>query len=122
MNASDKGSFGAHGDRPRDHVDNFHGNRVVYVHWEKHLSFCAAMAFPLPPPMPFAALVGELLPQFYGMHPDFAKIDWTKATWTLDGKAFTPALDRSLEENGVGHKSLLRFQTPGLDGWNHSAS
>ena len=122
MNASDSGSFGAHGDRARDHVDNFHGNRLVYIHWEKHLSFCAAMAFPLPPSMPFAALVGELCPQFYGMHPDFAKIDWEKATWKLDGKAFSPALDRSLEENGVGHKSLLQFHTPGLDGWKHSAS
>jgi phenol hydroxylase P4 protein len=116
------GTYGKHGDKPRDHVDNFHGNRVVYLHWEQHLSFCAAMAFPLPPPMPFAALVGELLPQFYGMHPDFAKIDWAKATWTLDGKPFTPALDKSLEENGIGHKSLLRFQTPGLDGYQHTAS
>ena len=34
----------------------------------------------------------------------------------------TPAMDRSLEENGVRHKSLLRFETPGLDGFNHSAS
>lgn len=102
---------------PRDRVENFHGNQVVYLHWEKHLSFCAPMAFPLPPPMPFGALVGELIPKFYGMHPDFAKVDWTKAKWTLDGQPFTPALDKSLAENGVGHKSVLRFVTPGLDGF-----
>ena len=38
----------------RDVEKNFHGNRVVYVHWEEHLSFCSAIAFPLPPAMPFA--------------------------------------------------------------------
>ena len=40
-----------------DAPEKFHGNIVVYVHWEQHLSFCAALAFPLPPAMPFGALV-----------------------------------------------------------------
>jgi phenol/toluene 2-monooxygenase (NADH) P5/A5 len=54
-----------------DARENFGPNQLVYLHWEKHLMFCAALAFPLPPEMPFAALVGELIPQFYGPHPDF---------------------------------------------------
>ena len=106
----------------RDRVENFHGNQVVYVHWEEHLMFCAALAFPLPPGMPFGALVAEVLPTYYGMHPDFAKIDWTAVRWTVDGKPLTPAMDKSLAENGVGHKSCLRFWTPGLDGYKHSRS
>ena len=73
-----------------DAVENFHGNQLVYLHWEKHLSFCAALAFPLPPQMPFGAIVGELLPEFYGPHPDFEKIDWSQVTWELDGEPFTP--------------------------------
>ena len=32
----------------RDRVENFHGNWVTYLHWEDHLSFCAALAFPFP--------------------------------------------------------------------------
>lgn len=106
----------------RDRLENFHGNQVVYLHWQKHLSFAAAMAFPLPPGMPFAALTGELIPKFYGMHPDFASIDWSRTEWLLDGKPFVPDPAKSLADNGVGHKSLIQFRTPGLDGFQGSAS
>jgi phenol/toluene 2-monooxygenase (NADH) P4/A4 len=105
-----------------DRVENFGGNQVVYIQWQKHLSFCAAMAFPLPPAMPFGALVGELMPQFYSMHPDWKIIDWAAVQWTLDGEAFTPDLGKSLADNHVGHKSLIGFTTPGLDGFSHSSS
>ena len=33
-----------------DAVENFHGNQVVYLHWEQHLMFCAALAAPVPQP------------------------------------------------------------------------
>ncbi|HVI52850.1 MAG TPA: phenol hydroxylase subunit P4 [Candidatus Sulfotelmatobacter sp.] len=106
----------------RDRVENFHGNQVVYVHWEDHLMFCAALAFPLPPDMPFADLINQILPTYYGMHPDFARISWPAVRWSLDGKPLAPALDKSLKQNGVGHKSCLRFWTPGLNGVKHSRS
>ncbi len=106
----------------RDRLENFHGNQVVYVHWEDHLMFCAALAFPLPPGMPFGALVKEILPTYYGMHPDFAKIDWSKVRWMIDGIETSPRLEASLQDNGVGHKSIIRFWTPGLDGYKHSRS
>lgn len=106
----------------RDREENFHGNQVVYIHWEDHLSFCAALAFPLPKDMPFAALTGEIIPGHYRAHPDCAAIDWERVEWTLDGEAFTPDPAATLAENGIGHKSLLRFTTPGLDGWRHSRS
>lgn len=72
--------------------------------------------------MPFGAIVSELLAKFYGMHPDYAKIDWAKVVWTLDGTPFTPAFDQGLAAQGIGHKSVIRFTTPGLDGFRHSAS
>jgi phenol hydroxylase P4 protein len=100
----------------RDSVDHFHGNQLVYVNWEKHLSFCAPLAFPLPPAMPFGALISEVIGQFYGLHPDWAKIDWSKASWMLDGKNVTLDPKKSLAENGIGHKSVLRLTTPGLSG------
>jgi phenol hydroxylase P4 protein len=99
-----------------DAVGNFHGNQVVYIGWDEHMMFPFAAAFPLPPAMPFAALVSELLPSVYSVHPDFAKIEWERTEWSLDGERFTPDMDKSLAENGVGHKSLIRFASPGLNG------
>ncbi len=101
---------------PRDGVENFHGNQLVAVGWDHHLMIDAPMAFPLPAGMPFAALVGEVIPVAYSPHPEWEKIDWEAVTWTLDGEAFVPNMEASLEENGIGHKSVIRFVTPGLDG------
>jgi phenol hydroxylase P4 protein len=106
----------------RDKVENFHGNNVVYLHWENHNMFCSALAFPLPPDMPFGALLQEVIPEYYGMHPDFAQIDWDKVRWSVDGKDFTPDPGKSLADHGVHHKSLIRFWTPGLDGYHGSST
>jgi phenol hydroxylase P4 protein len=101
---------------PRDTRASFHGNILVYVHWEEHLTFCAALAFPLPPGMPFGALVSEVITPNYAFHPDAEKIDWTQVIWDIDGKKVTPDFSASLEANGIDHKSLIRFWTPGLHG------
>ncbi len=99
-----------------DRVENFHGNQLVYVGWDEHMMFPFAGVFPLPPAMPFGALVNELLPSVYGVHPDFGRIDWANVQWQLDGEPFVPDMARSLCENGIGHKSLLRLATRGLNG------
>lgn len=95
---------------------NFHGNILVFVHWEEHLSFCSAIAFPLPPAMPFSAFVSEVIAPHYAAHPDAEKIDWSKVVWSIDGEKKAPDLNASLEANGLHHKSLVRFWTPGLSG------
>ena len=104
----------------RDAVENFHGNQVVYIAWDKHLMFPCASAFPLPPQMPFSAIIQEIIPSVFSAHPDFAEINWAKVEWLLDGESFTPDLEKSLAENGVTHKSLLRLITPSLNGINNS--
>jgi phenol hydroxylase P4 protein len=106
----------------RDAEQNFHGNHVIYVHWEQHLSFCSAIAFPLPPAMPFAAFVEEVIKPHYAAHPDAAHVDWSKVVWMIDGEKTAPDFSKSLAENGIQHKSLVRFWTPGLDGYKSSAS
>ncbi len=106
----------------RDAEKNFHGNRVVYVHWEEHLSYCAALAFPLPPDMPFAAFLEAIVKGHYNGHPDFDKIDWDRVEWTIDGVKVKPDLSKSLADHGVGHKSLIRFWTPGLGGYKNAAA
>lgn len=106
----------------RDRRENFHGNIIVYLHWREHLSFCAAMAFPLPPDMPFGVMVEEVLKPHFSPHPDFEAIDWQAVEWTIDGQTRTPDMAASLADNGLGHKSLIQFRTPGLHGWKNSAA
>ena len=72
----------------RDAVENFHGNQLVYIGWDGHMMFPCAEAYPLPPQMPFGALVKEVVPTAFSVHPDFANINWDKVEWLLDGKSF----------------------------------
>lgn len=95
----------------RDRVENFHGAQLVYVHWEEHLNFCAAITLPLPAETPFSALTEEILPSLYQADPDWAGVDLSAARWMLDGKGWSPDPGRSIGEQSVGHKSLIRFWT-----------
>ncbi len=107
---------------PRDPVENFHGNIMVAIGWDRHLMIDAPMAFPLPPGMPFGAFVSEVMPAAYAPHPEWSQINWEEVQWMLDGEPFQPDFEASLEDNGIGHKSLIRFVTPGLNGIGGSGS
>lgn len=112
---------------PADSLDKFHGAQLIYVGWDQHLLFCAPFCFPLPPAMPFGALVEQVLPGAFGYHPEFKQIDWHQVQWlrsngTAAGEPFTPDFGKSLAENGLGHKDAIRFRTPGLSGIQGSAS
>jgi len=63
-----------------------------------------------------------VLPGVYGYHPDFAQIDWAKAEWFKSGKPWQPDVEKSLAENGLKHKDVIRFRTPGLTGIKGSCS
>ena len=107
----------------KDRVENFHGNQLVYFGWDRHAMVCAPIALPLPPSMPFRALVENVLPTTaFAAHPDWPRIDWKKALWQRSSEAFTPDWDKSLQDNGLGHKSLLRLRTPELSGIGGSHS
>ena len=114
-----------HGDYPShsaDELGNFHGNQLVYVGWDHHTSYCSAHCYPLPPEMPFGALTEEVLPSVLGRHPEFGQIDWNQVEWLLDGESFTPNPALSLADNKIGHKSLLRLRTPGLEGYRDTGN
>ena len=99
-----------------DVVENFHGKQLVHIAWDHHLMFCAPFAFPLPPDMPFGELFEGVIPGAFSQHPEFAAIDWDEAVWHLNGEPFEPQRDKSLIDQGIDHKSILRFATPGLNG------
>ncbi len=102
----------------KDSIDRFHGNQVVYVYWYGHVLVSSPRAFPLPPEMPFGAILSDIIPVTYKVEPDFEKLDFdkTEVIWEIDGKVVTPDFGKSLQENGVGHKSFIKFTTPSLTG------
>ncbi len=112
-----KTNFGEYPVGNKDAIENFHGNQLVYIAWDNHLAIGPANVFAFPPEMSFSTLTEEVIPNIIGAHPDFECVDWTTATWVLDGEPLSPNMGESLIENGVGHKSLLRFKTPGLNGY-----
>lgn len=95
---------------------------LLYIGWEDHLLFCAPFCLPLPPDTPFGALATAVLPGIYGYHPDFAQIDWSKAEWSKSGQPWQPDPAKSLAENGLQHKDVIRFRTPDLTGIQGSFS
>ena len=107
---------------PRDVVENFHGNQLVFIGWEDHLMFSSPFALPFPPTMRFGDIVEKVLPGAYGYHPDWARIDWSKVEWMKSGEPWVPHFNRTLAENGIGHKDAIRFRTPGLTGIKGSCS
>ncbi|OIQ98183.1 phenol 2-monooxygenase [mine drainage metagenome] len=106
---------------PKDSVGKFPAP-LLYIGWEDHLLFCAPHCLPLPPDMPFSVLTENVLPGVYSYHPDFAKIDWSKVEWFKSGQPFKPDASKSLADNGLGHKDVIRFRTPGLTGIHGSCS
>ena len=102
----------------KDKVENFHGNQLVFIYWHAHRVVCSPRAFPLPPEMPFGALLTDIIPISYNIEPDYEHLDFdkTEVIWEVDGKIITPDFSKSLKENGVGHKSFITFITPSLTG------
>lgn len=100
----------------RDTEDLFHGKRLIYLCWDHHLMYSAPFCVPLPPTLPFGALVRDVLPDLYGEHPEFEQIDWQRTQWFRSSQRFLPDFGKSLDHHGFEHKTLIRFRTPKLDG------
>lgn len=106
---------------PKDVRENFPAP-LLYIGWEDHLLFCAPFCLPLPPDMPFGVLPTVVLPGVFGWHPDFQKIDWGQVQWFKSGQPWQPDPAKSLADNGLAHKDVIRFRTPGLNGIKGSCS
>lgn len=101
----------------KDRVELFHGKQLLYIGWDRHTMVCSPIALPVPPELAFRTLVEQVLPTTaYAADPDWSRIDWSQVQWLRAGQPFTPDMAKSLAENGLGHKALLRLRTPGLAG------
>ena len=113
-------AIGAYAAQSLDRQENFNGLQLAYLCWERHLMFCAPFTLPLPPDMPFADFIENVVKPAIAPHPDAAKVDFSQASWRLDDAGFQPDPQLGLAANGIGHKSLLHLSTPGLDGLHGS--
>lgn len=98
----------------RDRVENFNGKQLVYASWDHHLLFAAPFLLYAAPQMSFRELVEGPLTALVQPDPDGAAIDWAQVEWLKSNQPWSPDFDRSLADNGVGHKDQIRFRTPGL--------
>lgn len=80
--------LGSYAPAQQDHEHLFYGNRLIYLCWDNHLMFAAPFCLPLPPTLPFGALVRDVLPDLYGDHPEFEQIDWQRTKWFNSKKRF----------------------------------
>lgn len=85
-----------------------YGNDIlVHLMWRGNPLFACAATFRLPPSMRWADFVAQTVEPWAAMDPRF---DVTRiGGWTLDGERLSPLPTATLDELGVGHKSLLAF-------------
>lgn len=115
-------TIGAYAFAPLDRQENFHGNQLLYVGWDRHLMFCSPFALLVAPTQSFAELIEQVLRPAIAAHPDSAEADLYRASWYLNDAPFQPDFDASLAANGLRHKDMLRLDTPGLNGIAGSCS
>ncbi|MGD9957569.1 MAG: phenol hydroxylase subunit P4 [Candidatus Nanopelagicales bacterium] len=92
----------------RSAAELYGDDQLVHVWFRGNVFFVSAQTFRFPKAMPFGELVG-LCKGFFAADPDFVPDAMDSASWKVDGQPITPDLGTSLEENGVGHKSLVEF-------------
>ncbi|MDO5624608.1 MAG: phenol hydroxylase subunit P4 [Pseudomonadota bacterium] len=113
-------SIGSYDFAAKDTADKFPAP-LLFFGWEDHKMFCSPMGVPFPPTMKFGEMCQGAFAGIFGAHPDFAKINWSEAEWFKSGQPWQPDMDKTLAENGLGHKDVIRFRTPGLMGLGGSA-
>ncbi|HEY6609936.1 MAG TPA: phenol hydroxylase subunit P4 [Pseudomonas sp.] len=99
----------------RDRVENFNGKQLVFVSWDHHLLLAAPTMFCLTPQTTFGELIESHLLPLLQSDPDAAAIDWNKVEWLKGTQPWVPDFERSLADNGIGHKDQVRMRTPGLN-------
>jgi phenol hydroxylase P4 protein len=100
-------AIGAYSFPSRSRQELYGDDQLVHVWWRNNPFLCAAATFRAPKAMTWADFRAALVDPWAASDPDFDPAG--PANWTLDGEHLTPQDDRTLEQLGVGHKSLLSF-------------
>lgn len=93
----------------RSRQELYGDDQLVHVMWRNNRMFAAAATFRAPKAMPFADFIGGLVDPWAGSDPKF--VSGSNKGWTLDGDPWNPDPAGALADQGVGHKSLITFET-----------
>lgn len=94
----------------RSRKELYGDDQLVHIMWQGNPFFCAAATFRAPSAMPWGEFIAGIVEPWAAGDPDFTP--GSAGGWTLDGQPFTPS-EKTLDELGIGHKSLLTFSTDG---------
>lgn len=100
----------------KNRAEAYGGDINFYIQWERHLMFACPSAYRAPVNMKLRDFLEQLLRPDFAAHPDTAKLDFDECEWKRDQQAWQPDLEKTLEENGIGHMDYLQFRSPALDG------
>jgi phenol hydroxylase P4 protein len=93
----------------RSRQELYGDDQLVNVLWRNNPFLSAAATFRAPKAMSWADFRNVLMDPWAASDPDFDPAG--PEDWILDGAPLTPREDQTLEQLGVGHKSLLSFTT-----------
>lgn len=93
----------------RSRQELYGDDQLLHVMWRNNRMFCAAATFRAPQAMPFSEFLGALVDPWAASDPAF--VPGSQTRWTVDGQAWEPDPAKGLREQGVGHKSLITFET-----------
>ncbi len=96
--------------------ENYGGDMNIYVLWDEHMMYSCPGTYRVPKGMKMRDFFEQIFTPENAQHPDMAKVDWDKTVWEFSEQPWFPDMEKSFEENNVGHQSFLRFKTPGLEG------
>ena len=64
----------------------------------------------------FGDFLEQMLRPDYHQHPDTAKLDFSKLEWQFNQSPWEPDLEKTIDENGIGHMDYLQSKSPDLPG------
>jgi len=105
----------------RDSLEKFNGKQLVYFSWDHHLLFAAPFLLCVEPQMTVQQLIDGALVPLLQADPDAAGLDWSQVEWLKSNQPWRPELQRSLADNGIGHKDQIRLRTAGLNSLQSAA-
>jgi phenol hydroxylase P4 protein len=93
----------------RSRAELYGDDQLVHVWWRDNQFLAGAATFRVPVVMTFGEFLATVVEPWAASDPDFRP--GSLRAWQLDGHPIDLDADRSLADQGIGHKHTFSFQT-----------